>query len=244
MGDITMFDKVINDILSANGGEENDVIKALREKRDERSGEECSDEEIANAVKAILESEANEDEPEEEDEDDDEEEEEPLSDEEKQNMADVIAVIKEVLDEDELSYNTRKPREDIEVIEFGFTIKGIRLRVSIGIEARPNVCRLNCVLPIVADQTFDYPLCKFLNDESYSRRFGAFKYDQRDGELSYEYSFLINHGLHKDDFKIYFNAVIGSSLSCFDTLRRYSVGRFKKKELEELKKKIDYLFLN
>ena len=108
-----------------------------------------------------------------------------------------------------------------------------------GSSSRPNVCRMNAVLPIAADTTYEYPLCKVLAKENCARRFDSVKYDEHNGEITYEYSFLTRHGIFKDDLETYFYAVVGSAVSCYDDIRKCSVGRYKSKEANEIIQKVN-----
>lgn len=74
------------------------------------------------------------------------------------------------------------------------------------------------------DRVFAYPLCEKMAAENFPRRFGALQYDARDGELSYRYSFPITHGLHKDDFRTVFVAIIASANASYDMVKQYTVG--------------------
>lgn len=96
-------------------------------------------------------------------------------------------------------------------------------------------------LPISADSIYEYPLCKVLAKENFAERFGSFKYDERDGEITYEYGFLARHGILKDDLETYFHAVVCSAITCYDDIRKYCVGRFKGKEVNEILKKVNDL---
>ena len=66
-----------------------------------------------------------------------------------------------------------------------------------------------------------------------------YKYDEHNGEITYEYSFLTRHGIFKDDLETYFYAVVGSAVSCYDDIRKCSVGRYKSKEANEIIQKVN-----
>ena len=230
-----LFDKMIEDLKKANGGEEDEVITALRAKREEL-GDDASEKDIAEAIQSCLMEQlagslggSDSDEP------------VVLSEESKDYMEKATNAVKEFLDENNWHYGTREIRSDLVLYELGFGVHNVNLRIRIHVEADPNVCRIDAILPISADVTYEYPLCKVLAKENFAKRFGSFKYDERDGEITYEYSFLARHGILKDDLETYFHAVVGSAISCYDDIRKCCVGRFKGKEVNEILKKVNAL---
>lgn len=169
---------------------------------------------------------------------DDEPEEIVLTDEEITCMEQAQETVEDHLRENGWNYDTHQPRKDVFVFDMGCHSGDVSLRIKIYVEARPNVCRISVILPVSASKTYQYPVCVLLANLNYRLRFGAFKYDERDGELSYEYSVLTNNGLTPEDFEQYMRACIGTSLDAYDQLRKYAVGRFKRSEKLEMKSKI------
>ena len=231
-----LFDKMIEDLKKANGGEEDDIIIALRAKKEEL-GDDASEKDVADAIQSCLLEQlsgtlsGN-----------DEEEHVVLSEENMDYMEKTTAAVKEFLDENNWHYITHAIRNDLVLYELGFGVNNVNLRIRIHVEADPNVCRIDAILPISADATYEYPLCKVLAKENFAKRFGSFKYDERDGEITYDYSFLARHGIFKDDLEIYFHAVVGSAVSSYDDIRKCCVGRFKGKEVNEILKRVNDLF--
>ena len=77
--------------------------------------------------------------------------------------------------------------------------------------------------------------------ENYSKRFGSLKYDERDGEISFEYSYPIGHGVYQDDLDRVFHAVVSSAAGAYEMIRKYCVGKFKNKEINEILQKVNAL---
>ena len=232
-----MFDKVIQDFREANGGEDDEMIKALLAKKEEM-GEDASEDEVMEAVKSIMlerlssligggg---------------DDDEESITISDEDREYMEAAKAAVKEFLDGNKWHYGERSRRPDLSTFELGFSVQGCSLRVRIHVEANPKVCRIDAILPITAESTYEYPLCAKIAKENYPKRFGSMKYDSRDGELLYSYSFLTNHGIHQDDLNILFHAVVSSAVDCYEATKKCAVGRFKGKEVNDILQKVNEL---
>ncbi len=236
-----VLDQMIAELLETNGGEETPVIAALRAKRNEL-GDEVTEEQAKSAALAVLmefmptDSEGEGAETSSSGGDDI-----TLTAKDVACMEDTKAMVVEYLHDEEWRYSTNSPRKDIFIFDFGCTMKGVNLRIKVYVEGDPNVCRIVAYLPITADGIYAYPLCKLMAKENYSKRFGSFKYDERDGEVCYEYSVLTENGLKKDDFERYLNACIGSAVGGYATIRRYCVGRFKKAEVDDILEKINEL---
>lgn len=156
-------------------------------------------------------------------------------------LRDAAENVKEVLTENEWKYSYEEVRPDLGKFELGFGVKNGRISVKVFVETDPKVCRIDAIYPFRADPTYDYLLSyKFLK-ENYPRRYGALQYDDRDGEVSYRYSYSIEHGLYKDDFFRIFLAVLRSASDSHDMVRKYCVGKLKTKEIEEVLGKLDAL---
>lgn len=60
---------------------------------------------------------------------------------------------------------------------------------------------------------------------------------KKDGDpnwVSYRYSFSVKHGLHEDDFRNAFMAVLISAHASYDVVKQYAVGRFRRADREEI----------
>lgn len=170
-----------------------------------------------------------------------EREESNLTEEDLTYMRQGIDTVKELFEEEEWRYAESEPREDVHIFEVGFTNEGVSLRMRISIESQPRVCRIDAILPIIVDKTYEYIVCKKIADANYVKRYGAFQYDERDGELSYRYSYPITYGVKKDELRNLILTVALSASEKYDEFKRACVGKFKAKELNEILENLNKL---
>ena len=238
-----LLDKMIADLKKANNGEDNELIIALRAKKMELT-EDATDQDIAEAIQECLMENFSEtlNYHDEDDEETAEEEYQPMfSDDDQEYLEMSSNTVKEFLDSNHWGYNAYMTNEHLVLYEFTLNIDHAHIWMRIFIEANPNVCRINATLPIAADAVYEYPLCKLLAKENYNKRFGSFKYDERDGEVSYEHSFFAHNGIQAEELAVYFHAVLESAASAYDIIRRYCVGKFKKEEVHQMLKNAESL---
>lgn len=164
-----------------------------------------------------------------------------ISDDDRKYMDQTVNLVKEVFAEEHWRYSEDSLREDLHIFDLGFGIHGCRLRMRVYIEADPRVCRIDAILPVNADSTYEYVLCKKMVKANYPKRFGALHYDENDGEMSYRYSFPTTHGLYKDDLKRVFLTVASSAAGDYEEVKKCCVGKFKAKEVNEILKNVNRL---
>lgn len=164
-----------------------------------------------------------------------------LSDEEKEYMFMATRTVEEYLDSRGWHYDLRHIGSDMIAYNLDFRVADISLRTRIIVEADPNVCRIEAVLPFTADITYEYPLCKVLADKNEKKRYGSFKYDDEDGEISYEYTIRAENGIDKEDLRFYIHIVVGTAAEECKDIQRYSLGKFKSEEKSEIANKINSL---
>ena len=229
------------DVQTGHEKKKKTIVQELKELREEL-GEDASEEEVEEEIEEIMQryvaeylERMEEKETEEETPDD------GLSEEDRKYMEDATGTVREFLDAHQWNYGERAVAQGVRVFEMGFSMKNATLNIRIFIETDPKVCRIVVGLPVKADPIYEYLLCKAMATENYTRRFGGFKYDERDGEMTYEYTFLALHGIAPDELDIYFNAVMSSASGGYDAIRKCCVGRFKKKEIGEILEKINDL---
>ena len=151
-----------------------------------------------------------------------------------ETMQEAINVVHRVFRERNWKYRDYTQQKGVKAFELGLREDGKLLHVKVYLEAITKVCRIDAVYPFQAEREFVYPLCEKLAKENYPRRYGALQYDAEDGELSYRYSFPIRHGLHEDDFRTVFMAVLASAHTSYDVVKQYAVGRFRKPDRDKI----------
>lgn len=225
------IDQVKNDddFDEATAGE---LIGLLEAKRDEL-GPEATDDELQRGIRQVLmehlASSIGSD------------EEIELDEDQAEYMKQSIETVKEIFEEEGWHFSERSLRADLQVFEAGFGGSNCRIRMKVTVEANPDVCRFQAILPITAESIYAYPLCEEIVRFNYPKRFGALQYDERDGEICYEYSYPIGHGINKEEFKTLFLAVISSADDSYETMRKCCVGKFKRKEVREILLKVNDL---
>ena len=117
-------------------------------------------------------------------------------------------------------------RPDLIAWELGMSGDRFTVRMRVAAEADPRVCRIDAILPVAVDPVYDAILCKELVKLNQPLRYGAFQYDESDGELSYRYSFPTQNGLYSDDLSRIFMAVLLTAKREFPKLQKYAVGKF------------------
>lgn len=162
-------------------------------------------------------------------------------------MEKAINNIKEVFVEQGWRFHVENVRPDVAVFELGFSIrvndKPTNITVNVYVEEQPQSCRICVTLPFTAEDIYAYPLSRTLARINYKKRFGSFSYDERDGELTYDYSYPIVGGIHKDNFLKAFRAVLHSAADDDDMpeIKKYATGRFKNREKNEILEQINDL---
>lgn len=149
--------------------------------------------------------------------------------------------VKAFFDQHSWHYSKVISRPELVMYQLEFSLQKCSLTMKVCVEAPPRVCRIDAVLPITADKTYEYLLCEAIVKINYDKRFGAFHYDESDGEVSYRYSFPIAHGVYMDELEQVFSAVQHTAASNYAEILKHCVGKYKIKELTDILKKTDAL---
>ncbi len=126
-------------------------------------------------------------------------------------------------------------RQDLVVWELGMSQERFTLRMRVAVEDDPRVCRIDAILPVSVDPVYDAVLCRELAKLNQPLRFGAFQYDENDGELSYRYSFPTGNAFFEDDLRTTFLAVMTTAARNFIRLQKLAVGKLSTDETESIR---------
>ena len=227
------FNKIIDMFKAADI--DKDVIAKL-EKRKEEMGEKASYPEIMKEVKDILE--------------------EHLgvslpvikhgmglkvSDEKAEFLKECTQRIKAFLDEQELRYRVIDEGCSICIFEFYLTVTGKSFRVRFYLEADIDHMKIETQMPFMGDKDFELLVCKEITDVNYSYRYGTFRYDRHDGEITYVIGLPIKGGIDKDILDLLYNAAVISSIDGYEKIRRAATGRINPNQISSVYKKIKRL---
>lgn len=223
---MTRLDEMISLLEQNDDGESAEAKQKLREtlveardrmkdRRDEADADRILSEIIANLMEA----------------------EEDKNEADQKYMEETAAAIEEAFEKEGWKYTyKRERREDLTEYQMSFSAEQKSLRMTIMLEDRPKRIRLSAALPFTGDKTYEYLLCKAIADANSRFIYGAYHYDKRDGEITYEYSYPINHGFYSDDFIRMIRIVIQTALDddAFPVIRKAASGRYTNAEREQL----------
>ena len=164
-----------------------------------------------------------------------------LLEEDEARMRRAAATIRQFLDGHRWRYSALAVQSGFLCYQFGLRCEGVDLWMRVHITADPCVCRIDASFPLLVNPAYEYPLCRALAEANRPLPFGSFKYDERRGSVSYQYSFLAGQGIPEDDFKIYFNEIVDSAVSCHDAICKCCFGQFESDEVGEILKKVNTL---
>lgn len=164
-----------------------------------------------------------------------------LLEEDEARMRRAAATVRQFLDGHRWRYSALAVQSGFLCYQFGLRCGGVDLWMRVHITADPCVCRIDASFPLLVNPAYEYPLCRALAEANRPLPFGSFKYDERRGSVSYQYSFLAGQGIPEDDFKIYFNEIVDSAVSCHDAICKCCFGQFESDEVGEILKKVNTL---
>ena len=151
--------------------------------------------------------------------------------------ADVIAFF----EKHQLHYVRRAPEQAIVIYELPFRTKNINYLVRVILEAEAKARRIDAVYPFSAEKIYEYPLCRAIAKENFRYRYGALQYDERDGEISFRYSYSISHGVYEDELGRSFECVLRSAENSYAVVQKNCVGKYKRNEAKEMLNELNAL---
>ncbi len=149
--------------------------------------------------------------------------------------------VAEFFDHENWHYREIITLPDLIAWELGMSEDRFTVRMRVAVEADPRVCRIDAILPVSVDPVYDAILCKEIIRLNQPLRYGAFQYDESDGELSYRYSFPTRNGLYEDDLGHIFMAVLLTAKQNFPKLQKYAVGKFTRSEEKQIQDYVERL---
>jgi len=147
----------------------------------------------------------------------------------------------EFFDREDWNYREIITRQDLIAWELGMSGDRFTVRMRVAVEADTRACRIDAILPAAVDPVYDAILCKEIVKLNQPLRYGAFQYDESDGELSYRYSFPTQNGLYSDDLSRIFMAVLLTAKREFPKLQKFAVGKFTRAEEKQIQDYIERL---
>lgn len=156
-------------------------------------------------------------------------------------MEDSASIARKVFKNEDWHYSERVINPTIRVFEIGYGMFHANFRVQVRIDLKPKACRIQAILPIRVDSRYDYELCRRIALENNRLRYGAFMYDDTDGELSYRYTYPIGHVFDGEELKTLFMAVVTSADRVCEELRRLSRGKYQENEAKQILDRLNAL---
>lgn len=226
-----VFDKVINTFMKVNGGEEDEVIIALRAKKEEL-GPDASEAEIHEAIKSVLEAHLSI-------------ESDSLleqnNSEHQEYLESSCEAIQLFLDSNDFKYDVHHPSSRVTIYRLDCGHERVRLRASIACDAINHICRFKFSFPFNADEAYEYPLCNKLIDLTRNTPIGYFGYDSSDGEIYLWHDILTRNKLHPEDLDRIFFLMAHSAITPYKDLCKYSYGSFSRREASGIVEKATQL---
>lgn len=156
-------------------------------------------------------------------------------------MQESASIARKVFENEDWHYSERIINPTVRVFEIGYGMFHANFRVQVRIDLKPKACGIQAILPIRVDSRYDYELCRRIAVENYRLRYGAFMYDDTDGELSYRYTYPIGHVFDGEELKTLFMAVVTSADRVCEELRRLSRGKYQGKEAMQILDRLNAL---
>ena len=150
--------------------------------------------------------------------------------------------VERFLDGNNWHYDTTEMRPDVILYRLDLTNKEkVTITMKVFVETDPDVIRIRAILPFTCDAKYAYPVCLEMAKENYNKRYGCFKYDERNGKMHFEYSLRAKNAVEQDDLDAYFKGVFGSAAHDTGILLRYCFGVFEDEEKAKVRTAVNKL---
>ena len=133
--------------------------------------------------------------------------------------------IKDFLNSEELRYHIIDEGCSICIFEFYLVAREKKFRVRIYLEADINNVRIQILMPFSGEKEYELIICQEIVERNYPYRYGSFKYDHTDQEISYEISWSINGGVNTEDLELYYRAAMQTTLDGYSKIRKVAIGK-------------------
>ncbi len=161
------------------------------------------------------------------------------------DLREVEAVIESVFARKQWKYRKSELKDGLDLYTLGFNVDnwraGIQMKVYVG--ADPAHCLIVAAIPDHCEKLYEYNLCTLLASINRKIRYGDFKYDESDGEITLEHCLYTGKGLNPDTFELMFRLVLNTADS--DTyapmIRRCAIGKFDESERQDIINRVSSL---
>ncbi len=168
-----------------------------------------------------------------------------LTDKQKATLAATQAAIEEGFARKNWKYKTNVLRADYVKYTLSFNADNWTAGIDMVVyaETDPDCCSIKAIIPVRGEKIYEYNICTLLAKFNQKLRYGAFQYDERDGEITFEYNIQTERGLDPDVFIRMFSIVLSTADDddYSPIIRKYSVGRFTREEISEITGRLNRL---
>lgn len=144
-----------------------------------------------------------------------------ISEEDKTFFKSSIDVLMDFLKESKIAFQVTTSGTEAKIFNFKMLINNQVTAVYVAFESQPKTCRIELKIPYTIDKNKANALCAELIRYNYGRRFGAFQYNEIDGDLCYRMAFPCTEGLKKEDFITAFIPSMNAVSKYMDDLKRF-----------------------
>lgn len=124
------------------------------------------------------------------------------------------------------------------------TGKEMDFTINIVCETKPDVVKFDVILPFKATKTTELAVCKAIAKVNYFLRFGSFKYDEEDGEIKFNFTYVTENGTTPEEVALYYRLCITTAFNEADAIKAAVGGIFTPEEKSELRRNITGLLMS